>query len=275
MLKKMMFCAAFVAALFTSCSSEDDFAASKVDDGNIELVIKADLESDTRFGFTEAENKLTAQFQEGDRIVAWPRWAGGATNGKAFFLTYQGMEEGKAVFRAIINAGTIGNGTRKFHMLLCNGFEFKDETNLQVLNLQDQAGTLASAAQYTVYQADPAMYLASVPEKVVISNVKFFAKTAVIKYTFTAPEGVTVPVGTPIVINTKDVMHHVGIAWGVPNDNSLPITEGVKGKGDAVFYAKIGEVNENTLTAYLSVCRGEVGTAVSATTVEMGIGDNI
>ena len=273
MKKTMIICTAILAALFTSCSSDEDLALNTGNGETYQLIVKADIDASTRFGFAAEGNTLKAQFQEGDRIVAWPRWASGNANGSAIFLDYKGMEDGKAIFSAQVDA--MNAGSKKFHMLLCNGFEFEG-TNLQVLNLQGQDGTLASAAKYTVYQADPSITEITADTKtVVVSNVTFAAKTSVIKYTFTAPDGVTVPVGTPITITTKDVMHHVGISWGNPNSASLPYDDNVAGKGEAVFYAKIGEVSDNTLTAYLSVWPSALETALAASTVEMEVGDNI
>ena len=76
MMKKMMMCAAFAAALFSSCSSEEDLSLNSTPkEGSYTLVIKADVSEATRLGFEANGNALTAQFQEGDRIVAWPRWA--------------------------------------------------------------------------------------------------------------------------------------------------------------------------------------------------------
>lgn len=271
----MMMCAAFAAALFSSCSSEEDLSLNSTPkEGSYTLVIKADVSEATRLGFEANGNALTAQFQEGDRIVAWPRWASGAGNGSAIFLNYTGMEEGKAVFRAQVDA--MNTGSKKFHMLLCNGFEFQG-TNLQVYNLQDQDGTLASAAKYSVFQADPAISeIKEDTKEVIVSNVKFTAKTAVVKYTFTVPDGEEVPtVGTPITLTTKDVMHHVGIAWGNPNSASLPYDDNTPGKGQAVFYTKVGEVNGNTLTTYLTVWPSALESALNAGEVTMDYKDKI
>ena len=271
----MMMCAAFAAALFSSCSSEEDLSLNSTPkEGSYTLVIKADVSEATRLGFEANGNALTAQFQEGDRIVAWPRWAGGSGNGSAIFLNYTGMEEGKAVFRAQVDA--MNAGSKKFHMLLCNGFEFQG-TNLQVYNLQDQDGTLASAAKYSVFQADPAISeIKEDTKEVIVSNVKFTAKTAVVKYTFTVPDGEEVPtVGTPITLTTKDVMHHVGIAWGNPNSASLPYDDNTPGKGQAVFYTKVGEVNGNTLTTYLTVWPSALESALNAGEVTMDYKDKI
>ena len=147
MMKKLMFCATMVAALFTSCSSEDEMTNNGVESSNTRtLVIMADLGEDTRLGFTPDGNTLKASFQEGDEIVYWTRKSATSGTGGPYRLYYKGMENGKGKFVGQVDGDDFLPETNNLHMLLSNGFTFNGNS-LQAFDLSQQDGTLASAAK--------------------------------------------------------------------------------------------------------------------------------
>ena len=253
MMKKLMFCATMVAALFTSCSSEDEMTNNGVESSNTRtLVIMADLGEDTRLGFTPDGNALKASFQEGDEIVYWTRKSATSGTGGPYRLYYKGMENGKGKFVGQVDGDDFPAETNNLHMLLSNGFTFNGNS-LQAFDLSQQDGTLASAAKYSAYQCD--FYFDESNKKVeggviTLTGVKFSPKTAVVKFTLTKPDNLDITTETPITVTTQDVYSKVAISWGNAGNNSLPAKDGT---GEATFTLKPGEINGNTITSYLTV----------------------
>lgn len=253
MMKKLMFCATMVAALFTSCSSEDEMTNNGVESSNARtLVIMADLGEDTRLGFIPDGNALKASFQEGDEIVYWTRKSATSGTGGPYRLYYKGMENGKGKFVGQVDGDDFLPETNNLHMLLSNGFTFNGNS-LQAFDLSQQDGTLASAAKYSAYQCD--FYFDENNKKVeggviTLTGVKFSPKTAVVKFTLTKPDNLDITTETPITVTTQDVYSKVSIGWGVPGNGSLPAKDGT---GEATFTLKPGEINGNTITSYLTV----------------------
>lgn len=252
MMKKLMFCATMVAALFTSCSSEDEMTNNGVESSNTRtLVIMADLGEDTRLGFTPDGNTLKASFQEGDEIVYWTRKSATSGTGGPYRLYYKGMENGKGKFVGQVDGDDFLPETNNLHMLLSNGFTFNGNS-LQAFDLSQQDGTLASAAKYSAYQCD--FYFDENNKKVeggviTLTGVKFSPKTAVVKFTLTKPDNLDITTETPITVTTQDVYSKVAISWGSAGNGSLP----ANGTGEATFTLKPGEINGNTITSYLTV----------------------
>lgn len=252
MMKKLMFCATMVAALFTSCSSEDEMTNNGVESSNTRtLVIMADLGEDTRLGFTPDGNALKASFQEGDEIVYWTRKGPTSSTGGPHRLYYKGMENGKGKFVGQVDGDDFPTETDNLHMLLSNGFTFNGNS-LQVFDLSQQDGTLASAAKYSAYQCD--FYFDENNKKVeggviTLTGVKFSPKTAVVKFTLTKPDNLDITTETPITVTTQDVYSKVSISWGSAGNGSQP----TNGTGEATFTLKPGEINGNTITSYLTV----------------------
>lgn len=253
MMKKLMFCATIVAALFTSCSSEDEMTNNGVESSNTRtLVIMADLGEDTRLGFTPDGNALKASFQEGDEIVYWTRKGPTSSTGGPHRLYYKGMENGKGKFVGQVDGDDFPTETDNLHMLLSNGFTFNGNS-LQAFDLSQQDGTLASAAKYSAYQCD--FYFDENNKKVeggviTLTGVKFSPKTAVVKFTLTKPDNLDITTETPITVTTQDVYSKVAISWGSAGNGSLPAKDGT---GEATFTLKPGEINGNTITSYLTV----------------------
>lgn len=253
MMKKLMFCATMVAALFTSCSSEDEMTNNGVESSNTRtLVIMADLGEDTRLGFTPDGNALKASFQEGDEIVYWTRKSAKSGTGGPYRLYYKGMENGKGKFVGQVDGDDFPAETNNLHMLLSNGFTFNGNS-LQAFDLSQQDGTLASAAKYSAYQCD--FYFDENNKKVeggviTLTGVKFSPKTAVVKFTLTKPDNLDITTETPITVTTQDVYSKVAISWGNAGNGSLPAKDGT---GEATFTLKPGEINGNTITSYLTV----------------------
>lgn len=252
MMKKLMFCATMVAALFTSCSSEDEMTNNGVESSNTRtLVIMADLGEDTRLGFTPDGNTLKASFQEGDEIVYWTRKGPKSGTGGPYRLYYKGMENGKGKFVGQVDGDDFLPETNNLHMLLSNGFTFNGNS-LQAFDLSQQDGSLASAAKYSAYQCD--FYFDENNKKVeggviTLTGVKFSPKTAVVKFTLTKPDNLDITTETPITVTTQDVYSKVSISWGSAGNGSQP----ANGTGEATFTLKPGEINGNTITSYLTV----------------------
>lgn len=272
MMKKLMLCATMVAALFTSCSSEDDVTNNGVEPSNTRtLVILADLGEDTRLGFTADGNALKASFQEGDEIVYWTRKSATSSTGGPFRLYYKGMENGKGKFVGQVDGEDFPAETNNIHMLLSNGFTFNG-TNLNVFDMSKQDGTLASAAKYSAYQCD--FYFDESNKKVeggviTLTGVKFSPKTSVIKFTLTKPDGADITTETPITVTAQDVYSSVGISWGTPNSSSKPSTNGT---GETTFTLKPGEINGNTITSYLTVWPSASENALLETRFDITLG---
>lgn len=272
MIKKLMFFATMVAALFTSCSSEDDVTNNGVEPSNTRtLVILADLGEDTRLGFTADGNALKASFQEGDEIVYWTRKSATSPTGGPFRLYYKGMENGKGKFVGQVDGEDFPAETNNLHMLLSNGFTFTG-TNLNVFDMSKQDGTLASAAKYSAYQCD--FYFDESNKKVegdfiTLTGVKFSPKTSVIKFTLTKPDGADITTETPITVTAQDVYSSVGIGWGIPNTSSKPNKDGT---GETTFTLKPGEINGNTITSYLTVWPSASENALLETRFDITLG---
>ena len=272
MMKKLMFCATMVAALFTSCSSEDEMTNNGVESSNTRtLVIMADLGEDTRLGFTPDGNALKASFQEGDEIVYWTRKSATSGTGGPYRLYYKGMENGKGKFVGQVDGDDFLPETNNLHMLLSNGFTFNGNS-LQAFDLSQQDGTLASAAKYSAYQCD--FNFDENNKKVeggviTLTGVKFSPKTAVVKFTLTKPDNLDITTETPITVTTQDVYSKVSIGWGVPGNGSLPAKDGT---GEATFTLKPGEINGNTITSYLTVWPSASENALLETRFDITLG---
>ena len=249
MMKKLMFCATMVAALFTSCSSEDEMTNNGVESSNTRtLVIMADLGEDTRLGFTPDGNALKASFQEGDEIVYWTRKSAISGTGGPYRLYYKGMENGKGKFVGQVDGDDFLPETNNLHMLLSNGFTFNGNS-LQAFDLSQQDGTLASAAKYSAYQCD--FNFDENNKKVeggviTLTGVKFSPKTAVVKFTLTKPDNLDITTETPINGNT--ITSYLTV-WPSASESALTetrfdITEGIKS-----YQATVMRDNPTALTA--------------------------
>lgn len=263
MMKKLMFFAAMVVALFASCSSDDE----PVNTGNgtaktVSLSINADLVAASRVGFTPDGGGLKTSFQEGDYLIAYFRKADGKWFNKSTILYYDPASANgtKGTFRAsnvVIPEGTgllhILIGTTKGGTPYINAAAGKCDL---IDNLSQQDGTLESAAMHSVFQAD--IYtegnLAYNKDntEATLSNVTFKPKTSVVKIDATFPEGVKVEKGTPLTVTTESTYNQVQISGGNPGVKSLP----AKAEGEAKFTIKVAEVNGNVATAYMTIWPG-------------------
>lgn len=277
MMKKLMFFAAMVVALFASCSSDDE--PVNTGDGTaktVSLSINADLAAASRVGFTPDGGGLKTSFQEGDYLIAYFRKADGNWFNKSTILYYDPASANgtKGTFRA--NNVVIPEGTGLLHILIGTtkgGTPYIDAAAGKcalVDNLSQQDGTLESAAMHSVFQAD--IYtennLAYNKDntEATLSNVTFKPKTSVVKIDATFPEGVKVEKGTPLTVTTESTYNQVEISGGNPGAKSLP----AKAEGEAKFNVKVAEVNGNVATAYMTIWPGVkddefAGVNVSAT----------
>ena len=277
MMKKLMFFAAMVVALFASCSSDDE----PVNTGGgtaktVSLSINADLAAASRVGFTPDGGGLKTSFQEGDYLIAYFRKADGNWFNKSTILYYDPASANgtKGTFRA--SNVVIPEGTGLLHILIGTtkgGTPYIDAAAGKcalVDNLSQQDGTLESAAMHSVFQAD--IYtennLAYNKDntEATLSNVTFKPKTSVVKIDATFPEGVKVEKGTPLTVTTESTYNQVQISGGNPGAKSLP----AKAEGEAKFTVKVAEVNGNVATAYMTIWPGVkddefAGVNVSAT----------
>ena len=263
MMKKLMFFAAMVVALFASCSSDDE----PVNTGNgtaktVSLSINADLAAASRVGFTPDGGGLKTSFQEGDYLIAYFRKATGQWFNKSTILYYDPASANgtKGTFRA--SNVVIPEGTGLLHILIGTtkgGTPYIDAAAGKcalVDNLSQQDGTLESAAMHSVFQAD--IYtennLAYNKDntEATLSNVTFKPKTSVVKIDATFPEGVKVEKGTPLTVTTESTYNQVQISGGNPGAKSLP----AKAEGEAKFNVKVAEVNGNVATAYMTIWPG-------------------
>lgn len=276
-MKKLMFFAAMVVALFASCSSDDE----PVNTGGgtaktVSLSINADLAAASRVGFTPDGGGLKTSFQEGDYLIAYFRKADGNWFNKSTILYYDPASANgtKGTFRA--SNVVIPEGTGLLHILIGTtkgGTPYIDAAAGKcalVDNLSQQDGTLESAAMHSVFQAD--IYtennLAYNKDntEATLSNVTFKPKTSVVKIDATFPEGVKVEKGTPLTVTTESTYNQVQISGGNPGAKSLP----AKAEGEAKFTVKVAEVNGNVATAYMTIWPGVkddefAGVNVSAT----------
>lgn len=262
-MKKLMFFAAMVVALFASCSSDDE----PVNTGNgtaktVSLSINADLAAASRVGFTPDGGGLKTSFQEGDYLIAYFRKATGQWFNKSTILYYDPASANgtKGTFRA--SNVVIPEGTGLLHILIGTtkgGTPYIDAAAGKcalVDNLSQQDGTLESAAMHSVFQAD--IYtennLAYNKDntEATLSNVTFKPKTSVVKIDATFPEGVKVEKGTPLTVTTESTYNQVQISGGNPGAKSLP----AKAEGEAKFNVKVAEVNGNVATAYMTIWPG-------------------
>ena len=263
MMKKLMFFAAMVVALFASCSSDDE----PVNTGNgtaktVSLSINADLAAASRVGFTPDGGGLKTSFQEGDYLIAYFRTADGGWLNKSTILYYDPASANgtKGTFRA--SNVVIPEGTGLLHILIGTtkgGTPYIDAVAGKcdlIDNLSQQDGTLESAAMHSVFQAD--IYtennLAYNKDntEATLSNVTFKPKTSVVKIDATFPEGVKVEKGTPLTVTTESTYNQVQISSGNPGVKSLP----VNAEGEAKFTIKVAEVNGNVATAYMTIWPG-------------------
>ena len=263
MMKKLMFFAAMVVALFASCSSDDE----PVNTGNgtaktVSLSINADLAAASRVGFTPDGGGLKTSFQEGDYLIAYFRTADGNWLNKSTILYYDPASANgtKGTFRA--SNVVIPEGTGLLHILIGTtkgGTPYIDAAAGKcalIDNLSQQDGTLESAAMHSVFQAD--IYtennLAYNKDntEATLSNVTFKPKTSVVKIDATFPEGVKVEKGTPLTVTTESTYNQVHISGGNPGAKSLP----AKAEGEAKFNVKVAEVNGNVATAYMTIWPG-------------------
>ena len=262
-MKKLMFFAAMVVALFASCSSDDE----PVNTGNgtaktVSLSINADLAAASRVGFTPDGGGLKTSFQEGDYLIAYFRTAKGGWLNKSTILYYDPASANgtKGTFRA--SNVVIPEGTGLLHILIGTtkgGTPYIDAVAGKcdlIDNLSQQDGTLESAAMHSVFQAD--IYtennLAYNKDntEATLSNVTFKPKTSVVKIDATFPEGVKVEKGTPLTVTTESTYNQVHISGGNPGAKSLP----AKAEGEAKFNVKVAEVNGNVATAYMTIWPG-------------------
>ena len=262
-MKKLMFFAAMVVALFASCSSDDE----PVNTGNgtaktVSLSINADLAAASRVGFTPDGGGLKTSFQEGDYLIAYFRTAKGGWLNKSTILYYDPASANgtKGTFRA--SNVVIPEGTGQLHILIGTtkgGTPYIDAAAGKcalIDNLSQQDGTLESAAMHSVFQAD--IYtennLAYNKDntEATLSNVTFKPKTSVVKIDATFPEGVKVEKGTPLTVTTESTYNQVHISGGNPGAKSLP----AKAEGEAKFNVKVAEVNGNVATAYMTIWPG-------------------
>lgn len=263
MMKKLMFFAAMVVALFASCSSDDE--PVNAGDGTaktVSLSINADLVAASRVGFTPDGGGLKTSFQEGDYLIAYFRTAKGGWLNKSTILYYDPASANgtKGTFRA--SNVVIPEGTGLLHILIGTtkgGTPYIDAAAGKcdlIDNLSQQDGTLESAAMHSVFQAD--IYtennLAYNKDntEATLSNVTFKPKTSVVKIDATFPEGVKVEKGTPLTVTTESTYNQVQISGGNPGVKSLP----AKAEGEAKFTIKVAEVNGNVATAYMTIWPG-------------------
>ena len=263
MMKKLMFFAAMVVALFASCSSDDE----PVNTGNgtaktVSLSINADLAAASRVGFTPDGGGLKTSFQEGDYLMVYFRAAGGRWLNKTTVLYYDPASANgtKGTFRA--SNVVIPEGTGLLHILIGTtkgGTPYIDAAAGKcalVDNLSQQDGTLESAAMHSVFQSDPVIEGNLAYNKdnteATLSNVTFKPKTSVVKIDATFPEGVKVEKGTPLTVTTESTYNQVQISGGNPGGASLP----AKAEGEAKFTVKVAEVNGNVATAYMTIWPG-------------------
>ncbi|MDY3248198.1 MAG: hypothetical protein SOX17_06865, partial [Prevotella sp.] len=263
MMKKLMFFAAMVVALFASCSSDDE--PVNAGDGTaktVSLSINADLAAASRVGFTPDGGGLKTSFQEGDYLIAYFRTADGGWLNKSTILYYDPASANgtKGTFRA--SNVVIPEGTGLLHILIGTtkgGTPYIDAVAGKcdlIDNLSQQDGTLESAAMHSVFQAD--IYtennLAYNKDntEATLSNVTFKPKTSVVKIDATFPEGVKVEKGTPLTVTTESTYNQVHISGGNPGAKSLP----AKAEGEAKFNVKVAEVNGNVATAYMTIWPG-------------------
>lgn len=263
MMKKLMFFAAMVVALFASCSSDDE----PVNTGGgtaktVSLSINADLAAASRVGFTPDGGGLKTSFQEGDYLMVYFREAGGRWLNKTTVLYYDPASANgtKGTFRA--SNVVIPEGTGLLHILIGTtkgGTPYIDAAAGKcalVDNLSQQDGTLESAAMHSVFQADPVIEGNLAYNKdnteATLSNVTFKPKTSVVKIDATFPEGVKVEKGTPLTVTTESTYNQVQISGGNPGAKSLP----AKAEGEAKFTVKVAEVNGNVATAYMTIWPG-------------------
>lgn len=263
MMKKLMFFAAMVVALFASCSSDDE----PVNTGNgtaktVSLSINADLAAASRVGFTPDGGGLKTSFQEGDYLIAYFRTADGHWFNKSTILYYDPASANgtKGTFRA--SNVVIPEGTGLLHILIGTtkgGTPYIDAVAGKcalVDNLSQQDGTLESAAMHSVFQSDPVIEGNLAYNKdnteATLSNVTFKPKTSVVKIDATFPEGVKVEKGTPLTVTTESTYNQVEISGGNPGAKSLP----AKAEGEAKFTVKVAEVNGNVATAYMTIWPG-------------------
>lgn len=262
-MKKLMFFAAMVVALFASCSSDDE----PVNTGNgtaktVSLSINADLAAASRVGFTPDGGGLKTSFQEGDYLMVYFRAAGGRWLNKTTVLYYDPASANgtKGTFRA--SNVVIPEGTGLLHILIGTtkgGTPYIDAAAGKcalVDNLSQQDGTLESAAMHSVFQSDPVIEGNLAYNKdnteATLSNVTFKPKTSVVKIDATFPEGVKVEKGTPLTVTTESTYNQVEISGGNPGVKSLP----AKAEGEAKFTIKVAEVNGNVATAYMTIWPG-------------------
>lgn len=262
-MKKLMFFAAMVVALFASCSSDDE----PVNTGNgtaktVSLSINADLAAASRVGFTPDGGGLKTSFQEGDYLMVYFRAAGGRWLNKTTVLYYDPASANgtKGTFRA--SNVVIPEGTGLLHILIGTtkgGTAYIDAAAGKcalVDNLSQQDGTLESAAMHSVFQSDPVIEGNLAYNKdnteATLSNVTFKPKTSVVKIDATFPEGVKVEKGTPLTVTTESTYNQVEISGGNPGAKSLP----AKAEGEAKFTVKVAEVNGNVATAYMTIWPG-------------------
>ena len=262
-MKKLMFFAAMVVALFASCSSDDE----PVNTGGgtaktVSLSINADLAAASRVGFTPDGGGLKTSFQEGDYLMVYFREAGGRWLNKTTVLYYDPASANgtKGTFRA--SNVVIPEGTGLLHILIGTtkgGTPYIDAAAGKcalVDNLSQQDGTLESAAMHSVFQADPVIEGNLAYNKdnteATLSNVTFKPKTSVVKIDATFPEGVKVEKGTPLTVTTESTYNQVQISGGNPGAKSLP----AKAEGEAKFTVKVAEVNGNVATAYMTIWPG-------------------
>ncbi len=277
MMKKLMFFAAMVVALFASCSSDDEPVNAGNDTAKtVSLSINADLAAASRVGFTPDGGGLKTSFQEGDYLMVYFRKADGGWLNKTTVLYYDPASANgtKGTFRA--SNVVIPEGTGLLHILIGTtkgGTPYIDAAAGKcglIDNLSQQDGTLESAAMHSVFQADPVIEGNLTYNKdntqATLSNVTFKPKTSVVKIDATFPEGVKVEKGTPLTVTTESTYNQVQIAGGNPGGSSLP----AKAEGEAKFNIKVAEVNGNVATAYMTIWPGVKddefsGVSVSAT----------
>lgn len=264
-MKKLMFFAAMVVALFASCSSDDE----PVNTGNgtaktVSLSINADLAAASRVGFTPDGGGLKTSFQEGDYLMVYFRDAkGGWFKNPAYTVLYfdpASANGSKGTFRA--SNVVIPANTGLLHILIGStkgGTPYIDAADGKcalVDNLSQQDGTLESAAMHSVFQSDPVIEGNLAYNKdnteATLSNVTFKPKTSVVKIDATFPEGVKVEKGTPLTVTTESTYNQVEISGGNPGGKSLP----AKAEGEAKFTVKVAEVNGNVATAYMTIWPG-------------------
>ncbi len=265
MMKKLMFFAAMVVALFASCSSDDE----PISGGNgtaktVSLSINADLAAASRVGFAPDGGGLKTSFQEGDYLMVYFRAAnGGWLKNPAYTVLYfdpASANGSKGTFRA--SNVVIPSNTGLLHILIGStkgGTPYIDAADGKcalVDNLSEQEGTLESAAIHSVFEADPRtegnLTYNKDNTQATLNNVTFKPNTSVVKIDATFPEGVKVEKGTPLTVTTESTYNQVQISAGKPGGSSLP----AKAEGEAKFNIKVAEVNGNVATAYMTIWPG-------------------